>query len=236
MSVLREIKRRVAAAKAAFIEPSLPTLAQKPPAGARWLHEIKHDGYRLQARRDADGIALIRRNGFDWATRYPVIAADLKALACRSCIRDGEVVILDVDGAIPVFDRLRHGPRVKSEAVLYAFDLLELDGVDLRAEPIEFRKAELDRLLVKRVASGRGKSRPPQAIYLVEHLDFDDADMVFEQACGIGCEGIVSKLKGSRYTSGRTRDWIKVKNPNAPWAKRLEDEDWNDDRKRSSRT
>jgi ATP-dependent DNA ligase len=71
---------------------------------------------------------------------------------------------------------------------------------------------------------------------LVEHLDFDDADMVFEQACGIGCEGIVSKLKGSRYTSGRTQDWIKVKNPNAPWAKRLEDEDWNDDRKRSSRT
>jgi len=86
--------------------------------------------------------------------------------------------------------------------VLYAFDLLKLDGVDLRAEPIEFRKAELDRLLAKRVSSGKGKSRPPQAIYMVKHLDFDDAGMVFDQACAIGCEGIVSKLKGSRYTSG----------------------------------
>jgi len=227
MSVLREIKRRVAASKAAFIEPCLPTLAEKPPSGPRWIHEIKRDGYRLQARRDTDGTYLITRNGFDWTTRYPAIAADLKALACRSCIIDGEVVILDDDGAIPVFDRLRHGPRVETEAVLYACDLLELDGEDLRGEPIEFRKAALDRLLAKRVSSGRGKPRPPQAIYMVEHLDFDDADMVFEQACAIGCEGIVSKLKGSRYTSGRTRDWIKVKNPAAPWAKRLEDEDWN---------
>ena len=112
MSVLREIKRRVAASKAAFIEPCLPTLAEKPPSGPRWIHEIKRDGYRLQARRDTDGTYLITRNGFDWTTRYPAIAADLKALACRSCIIDGEVVILDDDGAIPVFDRLRHGPRV----------------------------------------------------------------------------------------------------------------------------
>jgi bifunctional non-homologous end joining protein LigD len=139
MSVLREIKRRVAAAKAAFIEPSLPTLAETPPAGARWLHEIKHDGYRLQARRDADGIFLITRNGFDWTARYPAIAADLQALACRSCNIDGEVVILDDNGAIPIFDRLRYGSRAKPEALLYAFDLLELDGVGGRSRSAKRR-------------------------------------------------------------------------------------------------
>ena len=228
MSVLRDIKRRVATSKAAFIEPCLPTLAPKPQSGARWLHEIKHDGYRLQARRDADGASLITRNGFDWTSRYPAIASDVQSLACQSCIIDGEVVILDDNGTLPVFDRLRHGKRVKPEAVLYAFDLLEMDGVDVRGEPLEFRKDELARLLSKRAAAARGKRRPSKSIHLVEHIDFDDATMIFEHACALGCEGIVSKLKGSRYTSGRTRDWIKVKNPAAPWAKRLEDEDWND--------
>jgi len=89
------------------------------------------------------------------------------------------------------------------------------------------REDELSRLVSKRAAAPRGKRRPPKSIHLVEHLDFDDATMIFDHACALGCEGIVSKLKGSRYTSGRTRDWIKVKNPAAPWAKRLEDEDWN---------
>jgi ATP-dependent DNA ligase len=125
-TVLREIKRRVAAAKAAFIEPCLPTLSDRPPSGPRWVHEIKDDGYRLQARRDAAGTYLITRNGFDWTDRYPAIAADLKALTCRSCVVDGEVVILDDVGALPVFDRLRHGKREKHEALLSAFDLLEL--------------------------------------------------------------------------------------------------------------
>ena len=95
MSALRELKQRIAASKAAFVEPCLPTLAEKPPAGPRWIHEIKHDGYRLQARRDADGVHLITRNGFNWTTRYPTIAAGMEALRCRSCIIDGEVVVVD---------------------------------------------------------------------------------------------------------------------------------------------
>jgi len=88
---------------------------EKPPSGPRWIHEIKHDGYRLQARRDAEGAYLITRNGFDWTERYAAIAAHLNPLACQSCIIDGEVVILDDKGAIPIFDRLRDGPRVKTE-------------------------------------------------------------------------------------------------------------------------
>lgn len=226
-TLLREIKRRVAASKAAFVEPCLPTLAPKPPSGSRWLHEIKHDGYRLQARRDADGVSLVTRNGYLWTDRYPSIAADIAALKCLSCIIDGEAVALDEHSGLPIFDRLRYGPREKPDVLLYAFDLLELDGRDLRGEPIEERKATLEKLLSKRVTPRKGQRRPPKAIQYVEHLDIDDGGMIFDHACALGCEGIVSKLKGSRYTSGRTRDWIKVKNPNAPWAKRLEDEDWN---------
>jgi hypothetical protein len=121
MSVLHEFRRRLDAAKAAFVEPSLPTLAEKPPSGPRWIHEIKHDGYRLQARKDDGGVHLITRNGFVWTKRYPSIAAALMALPCKSCVIDGEVVVVDEHG-LAVFDRLRYGAREKPEALLYAFD------------------------------------------------------------------------------------------------------------------
>ena len=216
---LREMKRRLAASKAAFIEPCLPTVSTKPPSGLGWIHEIKHDGYRLQARRDADGVHPITRNGFDFTGRYPSIAAAVKALRCKSCTIDGEAVIID-DNGLATFDKLRYGAREKPEALLYAFDLLEIDGEDLRRKPIEERKAALAKLL----------KRTP-AIHYVDHLEFDDAGMVFQNACELGCEGIVSKRLGSRYTSGRSRDWIKTKNPAAPGARRLEEEDWNGGRK-----
>ena len=218
MSALREMKRRVAASKAAFIEPCLPTLADKPPTGTRWIHEIKHDGFRLQARRDGDGVHLITRNGFDWTARYPSIAASMQALRCRSCVIDGEVVVVDGTG-MAVFDRLRYGARENPEAVLFAFDLMQLNGHDLRRRPIEERKDALARLI--------RQNKLPSAIRLVEHLEIDDGTLVFEQACALGCEGIVSKRLGSPYRSGRSRDWVKVKNPASPAARRLEEEDWN---------
>ena len=212
-SVLREMKRRLAASKAAFIEPCLPTLAHEPPAGPRWLHEIKHDGYRLQARRDANGVTLVTRNGYVWTDRCPAIADGVAALACRSCIIDGEVVVIDGSG-LAVFDKLRYGARVKTDVLLFAFDLVELDGSDLRRHPIEDRKARLDRLV-----------QACLSIRYVEHLE-GDGSLIFEHASALGCEGIVSKRVGSRYVSGRSRDWIKVKNPAAPAARRLEEEDW----------
>src|SRR5262252_7750319 len=116
--------------------------AERPPSGPGWLHEIKLDGFRLMARRDAAGVRLLTRNGLDWSSRYPGIASAIGKLRCRSCLLDGEVVICGKDG-IPVFDRLRYGRQVKGEARLYAFDLVELDGRDLRREPIELRKAAL---------------------------------------------------------------------------------------------
>ena len=223
MSVLRELKRRVTASKAAFVEPCLPTLADRPPAGDQWLHEIKHDGYRLQARRNADGVHLITRNGFNWTARYPTIAAGVAALRCCSCLIDGEVVVVDESG-LASFDKLRYGPRENSDALFYAFDLIELDGKDLCNEPLETRKGKLSRI-IKRLKSA--------SIHFVDHLQLDDADLIFEHACALGCEGIVSKRLGSKYRSGRSTDWVKVKNPSAPAARRLEEEDWNDRRSKT---
>jgi bifunctional non-homologous end joining protein LigD len=120
-----------------------------------------------------------------------------------------------LDSGLAVFDLLRHGSRIKPEAVLFAFDLLELDGEELRSRPIEVRKRQLAQLL-RRASPG---------IQLSEHLHGDGAE-IFAHACKLGCEGIVSKRLGSRYTSGRTADWIKVKNPAAPAVRREAEEDW----------
>jgi ATP-dependent DNA ligase len=121
-----------------FIEPCLPSPAPNPPAGEGWIHEIKLDGFRMLARRDGACVRLLTRRGIDWTTRYPAIAAAIAALACRSCLIDGEVVICGEDG-IPVFDRLRYGRQPQSEAVLFAFDLIELGGKDLRRTQLEER-------------------------------------------------------------------------------------------------
>jgi bifunctional non-homologous end joining protein LigD len=173
-----------------FIEPCLPSPAPKPPAGSGWIHEIKHDGFRLLARRDAAGVRLFTRRGIDWTDRYPSIAIAVAALPCRSCLIDGEVVICGEDG-IPVFDRLRYGRRHKTEAVLFAFDLLELGGRDLRRDPLEERKRALAKLL----------KRASWSLHFNEHIA-EPGDIVFRHACKVGFEGIVSKRLGSPYISG----------------------------------
>src|SRR5262249_4720837 len=145
-----------------FIEPCLPTLARKPPDGPEWIHEIKHDGYRLLARQRATGPRLYTRRGFDWTHRFPWISATLMALGVRSCAIDGEAVWCGPDG-IAVFDRLR-AQTVDGSVFLYAFDLLELDGEDLRPLPLEQRKARLADLL-----------NGADGIQLSEHLDLDGA-------------------------------------------------------------
>jgi ATP-dependent DNA ligase len=115
--------------RSAFISPCLPSAAEHPPAGAEWVHEIKHDGYRLMARRDPVGIRLLTRNGHDWSPRYPLIVEAVNRLKARSCLIDGEAVACD-DNGVAVFARLRRKPSGK-HVFLFAFDLLELDGEDL---------------------------------------------------------------------------------------------------------
>jgi bifunctional non-homologous end joining protein LigD len=200
-----------------FIEPCQPSAADKPPSGPRWIHEIKHDGYRLMARRDGASFRLLTRNGNNWSELFPTVAAAVGLLKVRSCLIDGEVVVCDEHG-LAVFDLLRQGNRVKHEAHLIAFDLLELDGRDLRREPIEERKRHLADLL--------NRAKHP-GLQLSEHVD-QPGDAAFAHACALGCEGIVSKRRGSPYRSGprKCTDWIKVKNPAAPAVRREAEEDW----------
>ena len=205
---MSSLSSRTRSGPAGFIEPCLPSPADKPPSGANWIHEIKHDGYRLMARRDPVGIRLLTRRGNDWSSRFPLIVEAVNHLRVRSCLIDGEVVCCDERG-VAVFHVLRRR-RNEPQAFLYAFDLLELDGADMRREPIEVRKATLASIL--------RKSR--HGVRLSEHLEHPEGDVVFRHACKMGLEGIVSKRLGSRYRSGRSPDWLKFKNPDAPAVKR----------------
>jgi ATP-dependent DNA ligase len=194
-----------------FIGPCLPSPTKQPPTGPDWLHEIKHDGFRIMARRDATGVRLYARNGSEFADRFSLIVAAVAALPARSCLIDGEAIVTD-DSGLAVFDLLRSW-RHDATAVLCAFDLIELDGKDLRRTPLEERKRALAKLV-------RG---PHPGIALNEHY-VGDGDIVYRHACKLGCEGIVSKQLGSCYRSGRSKEWFKVKNPAAPAAKREAEE------------
>jgi len=194
-----------------FVEPCLPSPAERPPAGSDWIHEIKHDGFRLLARRGAAGVRLFTRNGYNWTERFPLIVEALSAVKVATCLIDGEAVTCD-DSGLAEFNALR-GRR--GDVHLCAFDLLEVDGRDLRNDPLADRRRLLARL-VRKPRSG-----------LVLNVQFEqDGQLVFEHACLLGCEGIVSKRKNSRYRSGRSRDWVKSKNPAAPALKREAEEDW----------
>jgi bifunctional non-homologous end joining protein LigD len=196
-----------------FVDPCIPTLAAKPPAGPGWVHEIKHDGYRLIVRRDGATVRLFTRRGYDWTDRYPGIAVTASKLRAKSFTLDGEAVVCGSDG-IAVFDAL-HRRRGSTDAVLQAFDLLEFNGEDLRPLPFEKRKAKLAKLL----------ARTDMGIALNEHCEADGAT-VFRQACAMGLEGIVSKRLLAPYRSGPSRDWIKVKNPDSPAMVRHREGTW----------
>jgi bifunctional non-homologous end joining protein LigD len=145
-------------------------------------------------------------------------AAHLRA---RSCIIDGEGVCCDNDGR-PSFDRIRCW-RHDASVFLYAFDLIELNGKDLRRDPLAVRKATLRSPLVKLGPGLRWN----------QHIE-DDGQTIFRHACKLGLEGIVSKRKDSPYRSGRSPDWLKMKNPEAPAVKREAEEDWADDPARNA--
>ena len=204
---------RVTHPELGFIEPCLPSPAKAPPSGSGWLHEIKHDGFRIMARRDGAGVRLITRSGNDFSSRFPFIAMAIRKLPVRSCLIDGEAIVCDESG-LAVFDLIRRDGALAS-AVHCAFDLLELDGRDLRRQPIEIRKHLLAKLL-------KGSHL---SVVLNEHFDEDGAS-VYRAACQLGCEGIVSKRLGSPYRSGRSPHWVKIKNPKAPAVAREAEEDW----------
>jgi bifunctional non-homologous end joining protein LigD len=195
-----------------FIPPCLPTPSERCKTGPDWIHEIKHDGYRLIARRMGDVVRLYTRRGFNWADRYPRIVEALRSLRVRSVVIDGEAVLCGKDGRSD-FDRL-HSGGYDASVVLYGFDLIELNGEDLRPTSLEHRKGKLEKLLAR-----------SDGIRFSEHIEGDGAT-IFAHACRLGLEGIVSKRRDLPYRSGRSKCWIKLKNPASAAVLRMHDGTW----------
>jgi bifunctional non-homologous end joining protein LigD len=193
------------------IEPCIPTRGTEVPAGPDWLHEIKHDGYRLIVVRDGARVRLFTRNGHDWTGRYPLIVEAALKNRQTSFVFDGEAVLLGVDG-ISDFNGL-HSRRHDDEVQLYAFDILALGGEDLRKLPLGLRKANLARLLARR----------PEGIFVSEFEQGEIGPDLFRQACKFGLEGLVSKHKDRPYRGGRSPNWIKVKNRSHPAMHRVQE-------------
>src|SRR5215469_3394927 len=175
---------------AGFVIPAQPVMASKPPIGPDWVHEIKHDSYRLIVWRDGSIVRLYSRNAIDLTARLSAIAAAAGRIRAESFTIGGEAVVLGPDG-LSRFEEL-HRREAARRAVLYAFDLIEHDGEDLRDRPFLDRKAALARLL-RDIDAG---------ILLNEHL-VEDGPIVFAHACRLGAEGIVSK-EGRRHLSVRS--------------------------------
>jgi bifunctional non-homologous end joining protein LigD len=180
-----------------FIPPALASRIEKVPSGDRWIHEIKFDGYRVQLHTANDDIKVFTRRGNDWTKRFRKVAADAHLISAKSAIIDGEVVAPAADGTTD-FSVLQNELKGKSEKiVMVAFDLLYLDGQDVRKLPLMERKAILKTLIAK------------TAIQFSESFELDGREM-FKHACKTGLEGVVSKVRDSRYPTDRTNDWVKV--------------------------
>jgi bifunctional non-homologous end joining protein LigD len=186
-----------------FVEPALATLRTNPPTGAGYIHEIKFDGYRVQAHLRGGLAQLYTRSGLNWTKRFPTIAVAVGSIPATELILDGEVISANERGAAN-FSALQDDlSRSRYDRmVYYAFDILYLDGFDLRAAPLVERKRVLAGLLTE-----AGDIGP---LHLSDHFDEDGA-MIFRKSCEMGLEGIVSKLRDAPYRSGRTEAWIKVK-------------------------
>lgn len=186
-----------------FIEPSLAKLADRPPAGAEWLHEIKYDGYRIQARLDGGKVQLLTRKGLDWTKRFPTIAKALKALPLSSGLLDGELIVQDENG-LSNFGGLQSDLKSgrHDRMVYWLFDMMYCESVNLTGVSLVERKQALEAVL---------SDLPEDSLVrFSEHLDATDDDLL-HHACRLGLEGIVSKQASSKYISLRGEHWIKSK-------------------------
>lgn len=196
------VKGAKKAALPAFVEPALASLVSSPPSGDNWLHEIKFDGYRLQARIEGGRVKLLTRGGLDWTKKFGnEIRLALESLPVGTALIDGELVV-EREGAASDFSELQADLSAgrTDRFVFYVFDLLYLDGYDLRAVPLIRRKE----LLQGTLASERGIVR------YNEHFE-DDGALVLRHACRLSLDGVVSKLRDAPYRSGRGKSWVKSK-------------------------
>jgi bifunctional non-homologous end joining protein LigD len=184
-----------------FIHPQLASQAEGPPKDKGWLHELKLDGYRIQARKDGSEVQLLTRTGLDWTHRMKAIAAAVARLPAETFIADGEVVVLADDGTTSFADlQAAFQEATKKPLTYFAFDLLHLNGHNLRGLPLTERKS----LLAELLANGS------EVVQLSEHLE-TGGESIFHKACELGAEGIVSKRADSKYSSGRGAGWLKLK-------------------------
>lgn len=199
------LTRARAADLPATIGPQLATLVDKAPTGGDWLHEIKLDGYRIIARLDGGEVRLHTRNGKDWTARFPKITQSLSSFPVHSALIDGEVTALNEHGA-PSFRKLQESlsAGVTEHLRYYCFDLPYLEGHDLTASPLVERKQAL--LGVLEAAGVRDEDR----VRYCEHIE-GKGQAFYEQACGLGLEGIISKRANAPYRSRREKTWLKVK-------------------------
>jgi bifunctional non-homologous end joining protein LigD len=176
-----------------FIEPALASSIEKVPSGSRWIHEIKFDGYRVQIHLANEAVKIFTRRGHDWTHRFKKVAHDAWHIKAGSAIIDGEIVVPAADGTTD-FSVLQNELKGKSTSiVLVAFDLLNLNGRDLRKLPLLQRKAEL-----KKIIGGTD-------IQFSESFEIDGCEM-FVHACKLGLEGVVSKVRDGGYPTGRSND------------------------------
>jgi bifunctional non-homologous end joining protein LigD len=193
---------------AGWIAPCRPILVERPPPGDRWLHEIKHDGYRICAVIEDGAARLYTRKGLDWSDRMPPIAAALGSLKLRSAVIDGEAVMTGEDGLSDFF--LLHASLARGHAPaasLVAFDILHLDGEDLRGRAFEDRRAILEEVMRPALP---GRRVDPGRLELSEAIA-GDGFALYRGARDLGLEGIVSKRRGSPYVSGPFDGWRKTK-------------------------
>ncbi|MGQ0701755.1 MAG: non-homologous end-joining DNA ligase [Gemmatimonadales bacterium] len=193
------------ASAAGFIAPQLATLVPEVPPGPEWLHEIKFDGYRLEGVLRDGRARLLTRRGLDWTGRFPAVAEACATLPARQAVIDGELVALLPDGrsSFQALQQVMMGKKPR-RVIYYVFDLLRLDGKDLRSLPLLERKRRLARLLRKR--RGPGSRRVRYSAHFTGR-----GETVLQKACAMGLEGIIAKRRDSPYQSQRTRTWLKVK-------------------------
>jgi bifunctional non-homologous end joining protein LigD len=184
-----------------FIAPELASQSETPPPGDGWLHELKLDGYRIQARKDGNGVQLLTRTGLDWTHRMKTIAALVAELPVEKTILDGEVVVLAENGSTSFADlQAAFQEGVKKPLTYFVFDLLHLNGHSIRGLPLGKRKD-----LLAKVVEGSG-----EFLRFSEHIAGGGGE-VFKRACELHAEGIISKRAASKYSSGRSGDWLKLK-------------------------